>query len=158
VLDEVVIRKAGPVNEQRLAMLDRAETYEAGSGEFLEMTLAAFLAPVFRARVESPRFVRLMGRLYGEGLMLWLVKRYFQAMSERFQAALSKALPELSPTELRWRIHFMAGVMAHCMFGPPPGEQNSDTSNPEELVERMVGFLAAGFRAPAREGVRSEVE
>jgi AcrR family transcriptional regulator len=149
LLDEVVMRTAGPVNEERLAMLDRAAA-EFGPGKApLEAILEAFLAPVFYKRVKSPQFVRLMGRLYGEGMMMWIAQKHFHPMVERFQSALGEALPELGPEELKWRMHFMIGVMAHAMFGPPE-PQGSGIRNPEELVDRMVAFLAAGFRAPAR--------
>jgi AcrR family transcriptional regulator len=158
LLDEVVMRKAGPVNEARLAMLDRAET-ESGPGREapLEKILEAFLAPAFYERRESPQFVRLMGRLYGEGLMMWIVAKHFQPMVQRFQAALRRALPDLGPEELKWRTHFMIGVMAHTMFGPPEGQRDG-VREVEVLVERMVAFLAAGFRVPARQGVPIEVE
>jgi AcrR family transcriptional regulator len=158
LLDEVVMRKAGPVNEERMAMLDRAEA-ECGPGRAVpvEKVLEAFLAPAFYKRGESPQFVRLMGRLYGEGLMMWIVTRHFQPMVQRFQAALRRSLPELGPEELKWRTHFMIGVMAHTMFGPPEGQADG-VREVELLVERMVAFLAAGFHAPARQGVPVEVE
>jgi AcrR family transcriptional regulator len=158
LLDEVVMRKAGPVNEERLAMLDRAEA-ECGPGRALpvEKVLEAFLAPAFYKRRGSPQFVRLMGRVYGEGLMMGIVTRHFQLVVQRFQAALVRALPELGPEELKWRTHFMIGVMAHTMFGPPEG-QGEGAREVELLVERMVAFLAAGFRVPARHGVPIEVE
>jgi AcrR family transcriptional regulator len=157
LLDEVVMRKAGPVNDERIAMLDRAEA-EFGKGKApLEKVLEAFLAPAFHRREQSPQFVRLMGRLYGEGMMVCIVRKHFQSMVERFQTALRRALPEMRPEELRWRTHFMIGVMAHTMFGPPE-EPLGGASDVDELVKRMVSFLAAGFRTPAPQGVRIEVE
>src|SRR5215471_10621595 len=59
LLDELVMRKAGPVNEERLAMLDRAEAASASKAEFLERILEAFLAPAFYKRRQNPQFVRL---------------------------------------------------------------------------------------------------
>jgi AcrR family transcriptional regulator len=154
LLDEVVMRKAGPVNLERLAMLDRAE--QSRGGATLEQILEAFLAPPFRTRGRSAQFVRLMGRLYGEGTMALIVKKHFHPVVERFQAALRRALPELGPEELQWRTHFMVGAMAHAMFGPPEGEFSG--RNTDDLVERMVAFLAAGFRAPARRPAPIEVQ
>ncbi len=147
LLDELVMRKAGPVNQERLAMLDKAE--QSGGGATLEQILEAFLAPPFRMRGRRAQFVRLMGRLYGEGTMALIVRKHFHPTVERFQAALRRALPHLGPEELQWRTHFMVGVMAHAMFGPPEGE-SSGGRDTDDLVERMVAFLAAGFRAPAQ--------
>jgi len=53
--------RPGPVNAERLALLDRYEA-EAGSEPLaVEKVLEAFLAPVFSGADRSPQFVRLMG-------------------------------------------------------------------------------------------------
>jgi AcrR family transcriptional regulator len=146
LLDEVVIRKAAPVNAERLALLDRCEA-EAGSGALaVEKVLEAFLAPTFSVADRSPKFVRLMGRMHGEGLMPMIVERHFQPMVARFRAAFHRALPDLPEVELVWRIHFMIGSMAHALFGPP--NASLDTQG---VVQRLVVFLGAGFRAPGSE-------
>ena len=150
LLDEVVMRKAGPVNAERLALLDRYEA-EAGSGPLaVEKVLEAFLAPVFSGADRSPQFVRLMGRMYGEGLMTGIAERHFQPTVTRFIEAFRRALPDLPNEELLWRIHFMIGTMAHALFGPPnprPGVE-SPLLDPHGVVQRLVAFLGAGFRAP----------
>ncbi len=157
LLDELVMRRARPVNEERVAMLDRAEAEGGQGGATLERILEAFLAPAFFTRVSNPRFVKLMGRLYGEGMMNWIVRKHFHPMVERFEAALRRTLPDLSEPELGWRIHFMIGVMVQAMFGPPDGLYTGNPST-EELIERMVTFLAAGFRVRTGQGERVEVE
>src|SRR6185436_20306302 len=48
LLDEIVARKAGPVNTERLAMLDRTEAEAPGSPS-VERVLEAFLLPMARA-------------------------------------------------------------------------------------------------------------
>ena len=157
MLDELVMRRAGPVNEERLAMLDRAEAEGGSRGASLERILEAFLAPAFSVRATHPQFVTLMGRLYGEAMMGLVVRKHFHPMVERFQAALRRALPDLSEQELGWRIHFMIGVMVRAMFGPPDGLYVDDPST-EELIGRMVTFVSAGFRARVGQRERVEVE
>src|ERR1700730_12317209 len=66
LLDEIIQRKAGPVNAERLALLDRTEAEAAGSPS-VERVLEAFLLPMSRAADENPQFVRLMGRIHAEG-------------------------------------------------------------------------------------------
>ena len=158
LLDEVVMRKAGPVNAERLALLDRYEA-EAGSGPLAaEKVLEAFLAPVFSGADRSPQFVRLMGRMYGEGLMTMIVGRHFQPVVNRFIDAFRRALPDLPDEELLWRIHFMIGTMAHALFGPPsprPGVEPASL-DAQHVVQRLVGFLGAGFRAPVSRAAGSE--
>ena len=158
LLDEVVMRKAAPVNAERLALLDRYEA-EAGSGPLaVEKVLEAFLAPVFLGADRSPQFVRLMGRMYGEGLMTMIVGRHFQPVVNRFIDAFRRALPDLADEELLWRIHFMIGTMAHALFGPPsprPGVEPASL-DAQHVVQRLVGFLGAGFRAPVSRAAGSE--
>jgi AcrR family transcriptional regulator len=160
LLDEVVMRKAGPLNEERLALLDRYEA-EAGPGPLaVEKVLEAFLAPAFSVADRSPKFVTLMGRMYGEGLMPMIVKKHFQPMAARFMGAFRRALPDVPNEELAWRIHFMIGTMAHTLCGSPDiravmsGE--APPSDPQRVVQRLVTFLGAGFRAPASRAAESE--
>src|SRR5580765_3827301 len=74
LLDGVVERKAGPVNAARLALLDQVQ---AGAGEKapeLEAILHAFLSPVAKGAAKSEQFVKLMGRLFSEGLLPTVVQ------------------------------------------------------------------------------------
>lgn len=146
LLDEVVRRKAGPVNEVRLALLDRIEAEAGRRPPAVEKVLEAFLGPMAEAAERNPQFVRLMGRMHAEGLIPEILRKHFQPVVARFLAALRRALPGLPEPEFLWRIHFMIGAMAHTMCGPPefpraaPGDFQS-------RIARLVVFLSAGFRA-----------
>ena len=141
MLDALIIRKARPVNEERLTLLTRFETEAAPNPAPVEKVLEAFLAPPFLEREKSPLFVRVMGRLYAEGLMPSIIAKHFQPLVSRFFAALQAALPQVPPDELAWRVHFMIGTMAHSMFAPP-GQEAAPV-----VIRRIVTFLGAGFRA-----------
>jgi AcrR family transcriptional regulator len=152
LLDAVVLRKAEPVNDARLAALDRVEA-EAGDGvPGVEKILDAFFAPTAEAASRNPQFVRLMGRIYSEGLMPKIAQKHFRPAMSRFLAALQRALPGLPQEELMWRVHFMVGAMAHALCGEPVfGAVDSTTDFPLRM-KRLVAFLSAGFRAPVPEG------
>jgi AcrR family transcriptional regulator len=141
LLDALVMRKAGPVNEQRLATLDRITAEWHGSPP-IEKVLEAFLMPMAEAANRNPQFVRVMGRIVVEGLLPVVVEKNFQPMLAKFLDALRQASPGLSDEEFQWRFHFMQGAMAHTMCGAPMGDF-------ETRIERLIRFLAAGFRAPA---------
>jgi len=71
---------------------------------------------------------------------------------ERFGAALRAALPDLPPEELSWRLNLAAGALAQTLRG---GSKDLETIssfpisfNSEYVLERLVAFLSAGFRAP----------
>jgi AcrR family transcriptional regulator len=148
LLDAVVMRKVGPVNEARLAALTRVEQ-EAGDGApEVDQVLDAFFAPTAVVASGNPQFVRLMGRIYSEGLMPQIVQKHFRPTAGQFLLALRRALPDLPEEDLMWRVHFMVGAMAHTMCGEPvfPGaDANMDFAL---RMKRLVAFLSAGFRAP----------
>jgi AcrR family transcriptional regulator len=151
LLDAVVLRGAVPMNVERLALLDRYEK-EAGPRPVpVEKILRAILVPTFRTAERSPQFVKLMGRLYGEGLMPAMVAKHFHPLVDRFMDAMRRSLPDLPPEELFWRVQFMFGAMAQILRGPhllPPPQSGVAAAGSEETVERLIGFLVAGFHAP----------
>jgi AcrR family transcriptional regulator len=152
LLNQLIMRNAGPVNEERLALLDQAEA-EAGSGPLaVESVMEAFLGPPLSRVSNNPQIVKLMGRMYGEGLMTMIVEQNFHLVVTRFFAAMSRALPHLTKEELVLRAGFVVGAMAHTMFAIPQGRvlpRTDPPANPSTLLREMVVFLSAGLRAPA---------
>lgn len=148
LLDELVMRKANPVNEKRLAWLDRAEAEAAPGNPSLEKVLEAFLAPMAEAAGGAPQFVKVMGRLIAEGLLPRVVEKNFKPVTGRFFGAVRRVVPELPEEEFQWRVQFMIGAMAHTMCGC-----NATGPGFEQRIGYLVQFLAAGFRAPARRDV-----
>lgn len=146
LIDAVIARRIEPVNRKRLEMLE-----SAGPNPNLEQILIAFLAPVF-AQHTAPA-MDLMGRMLAspEIVMTRVFKAHMIPIVERFAAAIAKAVPELSRTEILWRLHFTAGCMAHtlarsyvvaALMGVP------DLPDRQTVLARLVTFSAAGFRAP----------
>jgi AcrR family transcriptional regulator len=157
LLDAVVLRGAAPLNEERIALLDRYEKESAPNAVSVEKVLRAILWPTFRMKERNPQFVKLMGQLHGEGLMPAMVKRHFQPLVERFMGALRRTLPDLPTEELFWRVQFMFGAMAQVLRGPhliPMPEGFVESGDAEEMAERLVGFVAAGFHAPVTAAVQ----
>ena len=157
LLDAVVARKVTPVNEARIARLERVEA-EAGNGPpAVETVLESFFLPTAEIANRNPDFVRLMGRLLTEGMMPRLVEKHFHATGLRFVAALRRAIPELPQEELIWRVHFMVGAMAHTMCSAPSFlRMQGDRADFEPRMKRLVTFLSAGFRASPTAGKGKE--
>jgi AcrR family transcriptional regulator len=162
LLDGLISRKIGPVNQRRLAMLTDYEDRAAPEAAQLEELLTAFLAPAFVMGLKGKAFLKVMGRLHSEGLMPVLVEKHFHEVIRRFFAAFEKALPHLSQDELRWRVHMMVGAMAHTMWHQPTSPQRPGTADapecPELLVKRLVAFFGPAFRAPEVAVSESEVK
>jgi AcrR family transcriptional regulator len=149
LLDAVVMRKAAPVNRERLARFDRLESRE-GAKPAVEQVLEAFLMPMAEAAGKHPEFCKLMGRMQAEGILTEVVARNFQPMLGRFLRALRKAVPDLPENEFRWRVHFMQGAIAHTMSADPaPLSGAEDAGGFPGRIERLIAFLSGAFRAPA---------
>src|SRR5579885_2146384 len=118
LLEAVIVRRTAPLNEERLALLDRAEQESEGAAA-LEDILAAFFGPPIRLILnpngEGRIFGKLMGRLHSETNVgfLEIAKKHFGIVSQRFRAALERAVPELPLDDIYWRMHFAMGAMAH---------------------------------------------
>ena len=148
LLDEVVMRNAGPVNERRLAILDQLEA--AGRAPGVEEVLGAFFQPMAEAAAGHPQFVAMMGRMISEGMIQGIVQKHFSAVTARISAALRRALPDLPEDEFTMRMHFTIGAMAHTVCGGSDWTGAGD--RPMGIAQRMqllVTFLCGGFRAPA---------
>ena len=166
LLEELVGRLADPVNRARIALLDQLEAVAAGRPLSIESILEAFLGPA--AQMSSRCSIKLMGRLYGEGLMPAIVERHFKPTGKRFVNALRRALPSLPEEEFFWRVDFMIGAMSHAMIRTQiighehnvgeravPVSARDDTpdmspgSQGARKLASMVRFLSEGFRAPS---------
>src|SRR6266496_3513470 len=66
LLDEIVRRKAEPVNQARLAMLDQAEKEAGGDPPSVEAVLRALMVPMAKAANQHPEFVKVMTRIVAE--------------------------------------------------------------------------------------------
>jgi AcrR family transcriptional regulator len=149
LLDELILRKAGPVNEDRIARLERVVAEAGSRPPAVEKVLEAFLEPMASAAEQNPQFVRVMGRLHAEGLLPKIAEQHFQPVIARFRAAMQRALPELPEQEFLWRLHFMIGAMAHSMCGSPDFTGvDSGHGDFHTRIDRLVAFLSGGFRAP----------
>ena len=156
LLDQLILRKASAVNEERIAILTKLEE-ESGSDRLpVEKVLDAFFAPMIRVGSRNPQFVKLMGRLYGEGMLPGVIEKHFQPTLRRFVQALKKSLPELSEGELFWRMQFMYGAMSQAVCGwdafPPGVDVQRDSADFGRVMGRLMVFLCAGFLAPATAG------
>src|SRR5438105_15736421 len=74
LLDAVILRRLGPVNQERLKLLDACEASALDGRPNLESVLEAFIAPAFRVGSDPDSgqiFVRLIGRILSEDLSIW---------------------------------------------------------------------------------------
>ncbi len=149
LLDELVARKAGPVNEERLRRLDRltnrtpaAKCHPGARGLFSADGRSRRPRPCLR----PPHGACHRGGTHGRDCTAALSN-----CESKFLAALRQALPNLSEDEFLWRAHFMLGAMAHTMCGQPDTTGKGGSAGSfSERIERLIAFLDGGFQAPVR--------
>ena len=146
LIEAVIMRGAAPVNQKRIAMLEAA-----GPNPTIEQLIEAFIGPVLEQDFEP--MAPLMARvLASPEIMKRVFKQHMDTLSRRFAECVAKALPELSPAEVMWRLHFTAGAMAHTVTRAPVLRDLFggvlDFKDRKLLIARLVRFAAAGFRAP----------
>ena len=146
-------RRLAPLNRERLALLDLCEAEGGG----VEEVVRAFVGPVFLMAHEAHKsaFAQMMARAYSEPSeeVREIVAGQFSEVVDRFVVALVQRLPELPEDEIFWRLLFVAGSMAHTVSCGHLLAQYSrgrcSVARPEESIDHLVTFLAAGLRAPA---------
>jgi AcrR family transcriptional regulator len=165
LLAAVLERCLEPINRERLEMLDRVQAQAGGAPPDLEAVIRAFLSPPFHSlRVwgdGEQGFLRLAGRVHSEtneDFRATFVKQ-FEEVIRRFTAALQRALPHLDEADVNWRVLFMIGSMAFTMsWAPTLVERGSDGGrDPEDVLESLVLYAAAGMAAPVPVGMPAAV-
>ena len=152
LIKAVLERRVGPLNLERLRRLQAC----AGAGSpSLENIVAAFVEPALemvRKERDRTRLARLTGNALSQAgtelrpIMLEL----FGPVIRSFVAVLADCLPEATPTQINWRLHFMIGAtnftvgLGHLAEAYSDGA--SDPNDADAIRRELVGFLAHGFR------------
>jgi len=160
LISAVFARRLGPLNEERLGLLERCSRESEGGVPSLRASVTALVGPALRLSQDpdrgGERFMLLMGRAFsepGHGVEE-LVLRQFEELAQRFFPVFRHHLGDLSEETFFWRIHFLIGAMAHTMAASKRLDFVSggccSLDNPEAAVGRLVDFVVAGLRAPDR--------
>jgi len=158
----VLTRRLDPMNQARLALLDRYQAQDASTPIACERILAALFIPALTLARDPARggtnFLRLLGRAYADPapFIRQFLSAQYAAMIARFKDAFAQALPHLPRKELSWRLHFIMGALSYTLAGTDAlkiiAELNPvETDNDEVLLRRLAPFLLAGLTAPLPE-------
>lgn len=155
LLTEILDRVVGPINAERLDLLDGAEA--GGSPDLIEV-LTAFLLPdlhvLERLSARDPELPRFVARMYTEasGLMERVMGRQFAETQRRFYAAFRAALPQLDPEEIAWRLGCVVGIIVYMFAGvETSGMPSMIGRDPEQNLARLLSVTAPLMTAPAME-------
>jgi AcrR family transcriptional regulator len=147
LLDELIHRRAEPINQARVAALEQLEAEAAGQPLPVEAILGAFLEPGVKALSAHPSMIRLVGRLHAEGANLSIMRKHFEPVARRFIGSLRRTLPELAEDEFMARLRYTAGALAFTVhderFSAPV-----EADAVRRTVATLIAFLKGGLTAP----------
>jgi hypothetical protein len=149
-------RRMAPLMRQRLESLDAIEK-EAGKGPLpLEGVLEAMFRPAVMEAMTGERAGVVFGKLMARTMMDpnpsldKYIHGHVEPMIRRFDAALMRAMPELTPEDVFWRMHLLVGGLHQSLLmmdRKPPGGLPPLRLDPESYLRRFVAFAAVVFRA-----------
>jgi len=159
LVEAVFRRRLDPMNAERIAALDQLENLSP------ENIIRAFIGPSLRliedGKSGGRNFIRLLGRTYTEPAktVRQLIGQMYAPAMERYKKALERALPQMPPDELVWRMHFMFGTLAYTLAATDTvqliaGCKPEDRYDARLLEDRLTAFLAAGLHAPLNASIR----
>jgi AcrR family transcriptional regulator len=163
LIEAVFKRRLDPMNAERVAALDALE--KDGTALASVDIIRAFVVPSLRliedAKGGGRNFIRLLGRTYTEPAkaVRALIGQMYAPTMERYKRALERALPQMPPDELVWRMHFMFGTLAYTLAATDTvqliaGCKPEDRYDARLLEERLTAFLAAGLHAPLKTSIK----
>ena len=149
-------RRMTPLSRQRLEALEAVEK-AAGKGPLpLEGVLEAMFRPAVMEALDGERTGIVFGKLMARSMMdpsPYLEKYihgHIEPVIRRFDAALMRAMPELTPEDVFWRMHLLVGGLHQSLLmmdRKPPEGIPPLRLDAEGYLRRFVASAAALFRA-----------
>ena len=145
-------RRLTPVTQGRLAALDVVEKKAGSNNPSVEDILRAFICPAFSGNDHDHTFRKLMGRCLSEPSQAVekMLHEQFGVVAQRFDAALLRVLPKLTPQEIFWRMSLIIAGLHHSLLvvsGAFPSSPDVDLDE-KNIIERLVFYGASLLRAP----------
>jgi AcrR family transcriptional regulator len=159
----VLTRRLDPMNQERIALLEKLEREAGGKPIACEKILFAMLIPALKLARDEQRggkhFLKVLGRAYADPapFIRQFLSAQYAEMIARYKEAFLRALPHLSKQELTWRLHFVMGALSYTLAGTDALRmlsQVASTDNEELMLQRLAPFLVAGLKAPALNDTR----
>ena len=154
-------RRMAPLMRQRLEALEVLERADRNGPPPLEGILEAMFRPAVMEAMTGDRAGIVFGKLMARTMMdphphlEKYLHGHVEPVIRRFDAALMRAMPELTPDDVFWRMHLLVGGLHQSLLmldrKPPQGVPVLQL-DAETYLRRFVAFAAAVFRAPLPRG------
>ncbi|KAF0815459.1 putative HTH-type transcriptional regulator YttP [Andreprevotia sp. IGB-42] len=151
-------RRTEPFAKLTIANIDALEREKTAPGA--EDIVDAFIKSALQLGSDPAlgglTFVKLLARAYVEPhpILKESMPRRYGEVVRRYAAALQKALPHLSETEVHWRFHFLTSAMFSAFAGNNVlrlfmEQPKTNARDPMQVSRMLMPFLVAGLTAPA---------
>jgi AcrR family transcriptional regulator len=160
VLDRIL----EPLQRRRIQLLDAA--LSAADHPSCEVLVDALVRPDFEAvlsaRERDPRATRIVGTIYSRppDFVHQMVEASFAPVAQRFMPPLLAVLPELSATELSWRVRWSVFGMLGAVLSSHDVKVITDQTVGQETdrmlgreIARTVAAAAGSLSAPPTEEI-----
>ncbi len=156
LLDSVLTRRSEVLNAERMALLQACLEKSRSGAPALADVIDAFTHPLLnRSGRGGPgwkAYFALIAQVNNSPEFGGVVMtKYFDPVVRVFVDALRKALPDCDPRDVYWSYHFLSGALT-LTFAETGRIDNLSaglcrSSDLDSVHERLVPFVAAGFRA-----------
>lgn len=155
LLFEIFRRRTAELNRERARMLHEAAGRHLGKPPVREILEALFAPPLRWSAPDHPRRIAMQfiirARSEGTAEMREALQHDVSHLA-RFADALIAARPDLAPEVVYWRLHFALGMIHNNRFAEFDRLHHlsggiTREGDVEALLERMLDFAEAGFRA-----------
>jgi AcrR family transcriptional regulator len=156
LFETVFKRRGSQIADRWTELLDGLEQ-RSGRPPTVRELIHAYLLPQFEMKSSGPgglAFVRLQARLHNEPeeFDFRLRREVYDVSTKRYIAALERALPNVDPADVNWRMVFLIGTHLYMLSGVDRLSDLSDgryeSTDINEVVARLSNFLMGGMTAP----------
>jgi len=159
--------RVGPINEERMQLIEKAVAEASPAPARLEGLVDALVMPLARravgAAAHNRREFKRMQLFFAEDLRtrLLLKREIFDSLFKRFLAELQRTLPEIPGIELNRRLYVATGcLMGTCarldiVVEPRSGEPSEAAM--WDIIHTLRDGLYGVFRAPFRASLNEQV-
>lgn len=151
-------RRAEPFVRLSLSKLSELEASGQANNptEIVQSFLSAALEMGSNPEFGGLIFVRLLARSYVEphAVLKEKIPQRYGELTRRYQAALERALPNLSGSEVAWRFHFMTSAIFNAFAGNHvlrlfTEQPMVNARDPQRVAQMLLPFISAGLTSPA---------
>lgn len=151
LFSETFLRRAEVISSQRIARLTALRADDGTPS--VRAIVEAFLAPILdlRASAQGRAYLRLHARLHTEppNLSYDLRKNAYDVSTNLYAEALHAALPQLSRTDISWRMTLMIGTYLYALSDTHRMDDlmagSYDPEDADKLMAETVAFITSGL-------------